>query len=316
MNQKKVFDCYFHKGCVDGAASAALIMQFLKNDVVNFHPIDYSFNDFSSLVGKNCIFVDIAPRIEGMMGVIGNIKSLLVLDHHKTQMLEWRPYLPVIHRNDNHTVRFDLDESAASLTWRYFRNSLDLPRLVTYVKDYDLYKFDLHFTKEIQAYLESLVMGSTKDKVRDMLIVLNSAILEFELKDSVNFNVIKSTGFTILSHNKSIAISIATENAKSFVGSAGECIAVVPSPRYLRNYVADELLFRHDFVFVYEDLLIGDKNVRKWSMRAAKGRSLQHLYNEIPGAGGHPNSGGFFSEITNDPVAEVAAIFTRNKRIL
>jgi oligoribonuclease NrnB/cAMP/cGMP phosphodiesterase (DHH superfamily) len=86
----------------------------------------------------------------------------LTIDHHKTAWDE----LSTLHLKNNAItnllninktkMRFDLNESGATLTWKYFYPWQAVPPILEYVRDRDLWNHQLHRTKEIHEAIASL----------------------------------------------------------------------------------------------------------------------------------------------------------------
>lgn len=74
--------------------------------------------------------------------------AVVVLDHHKTaqEALEGLDY-----------AIFDMTRSGCRLAWEYFwPEDTEIPSILQYVEDYDLWKFELPDSKEVNLYLSSL----------------------------------------------------------------------------------------------------------------------------------------------------------------
>lgn len=81
---------------------------------------------------------DIIDRIKD------KVKKIVIIDHHKTARDELSDYPFAV---------FDMSKSGALLTWEYFFPGLPVPKLVEYISDRDLWKFELPYSKEISAYI-------------------------------------------------------------------------------------------------------------------------------------------------------------------
>lgn len=76
--------------------------------------------------------------------------KITVIDHHKTawKELEGLPY-----------VTFSLQKSGAVLAWEHFFNGdyfVEVPKILQYVQDRDLWKFELPFSEEVNLYIATL----------------------------------------------------------------------------------------------------------------------------------------------------------------
>ncbi len=307
---KRTIDCFFHTDCVDGFVAACLVKMFHPDDVVNFHPTDYSFANLKNIKGKDLIFVDIAPPPEFIMGFGDGLDALLILDHHASALDAWRQYLPAVHANENYQVRFDLNESGASLTWKHFRNT-DLPELIEHVRNYDLYQFDNKGkAKIVQAYLEVIAMEYFNSGNEDRAVTaVSRAIYSYE-KFTPMGTLLSTQAENQLRVNRVMAKDIARRCAIDLTPTASQGYARIMTaqcPRFLRNYVADVLLQDCDVVFLSED--IPQTNTRTWSVRSRPTVDLQRFYKNH-GGGGHPHSGGFRSAITGSALEWIQELMT------
>jgi oligoribonuclease NrnB/cAMP/cGMP phosphodiesterase (DHH superfamily) len=69
-------------------------------------------------------------------------KNFLVIDHHKSAMVE-------LH--DVACTRFDMNHSGAMLAWKFFHPGKDAPRLIKFIEDRDLWKWEIPYSKEFSA---------------------------------------------------------------------------------------------------------------------------------------------------------------------
>lgn len=168
MNTCAGYVCFYHKNCFDGICAAWVIHRMLKREeegadsfkfpAAQFIPFQYGDNQLLQTIQQDCfenaninthyILVDISFPRDLMIQMSNKAKSILVLDHHKTAEDSCRGL---------DFCRFDMNESGASLAWKYF-NSEPVPNLVKYIADRDLWKFDLPNSKEINAYIQSFPM--------------------------------------------------------------------------------------------------------------------------------------------------------------
>jgi oligoribonuclease NrnB/cAMP/cGMP phosphodiesterase (DHH superfamily) len=86
-----------------------------------------------------------------------------VVDHHKTAEAD------LLGLDD---VVFDMQESGASLTWKFFFPDLPAPELVRYVRDRDLWEWRLPDSKAVSAYI--FLQERTPEAWYDMLEALEN----------------------------------------------------------------------------------------------------------------------------------------------
>ena len=95
-------------------------------------------------------------------------KKFVVIDHHATAS----------HLADMDDTYFDITKSGAKLSWEYFNPNEFTPRLVNYAQDYDLWKFELPYTKEIQNLI--LLCGYDFLKLDTLHMELEENVLEVQ----------------------------------------------------------------------------------------------------------------------------------------
>jgi len=94
----------------------------------------------------------------------------LTLDHHKGAWDEIGKLTL-----DKTQITFDLNESGATLTWKYFFPNQDVPPVLQYVRDRDLWNHQLPGTKEMHEAIASL-RGQYKRQGRDIFELFSSLI--------------------------------------------------------------------------------------------------------------------------------------------
>lgn len=159
--------CVYHGGCRDGFCCAYLVWSILGRKGVR--DIDFIGLSPSSVVddgllvrfsGKRVLIVDLSFSRDDLLRVSEVASGLLLVDHH-VSALDALVGLPF--------VVFDLAECGASLLWRVLigfmlerglvRSSVAvdvLPVLVRFVRDRDLYLWELDKSREVNAFIGSL----------------------------------------------------------------------------------------------------------------------------------------------------------------
>ena len=74
--------------------------------------------------------------------MIKDANDLLVIDHHKSAMVE-------LHDISN--AIFDMSKSGATLAWEFFHPGKEAPKFIQYITDRDLWKWELPYSKEFSA---------------------------------------------------------------------------------------------------------------------------------------------------------------------
>ncbi|MFZ2522930.1 MAG: phosphoesterase [Minisyncoccia bacterium] len=169
---KKVVAIY-HKDCSDGTTAAAVILK--KFPEAKVFPLHHSYTPeelqpIISLIDNEVDFYTV-DCVMGVKEVLALGFKVTSIDHHGGVKEEFEN---LAKENPNYTFIFDSNKSGASLAWSYFFPDEEVPELIKYVEDVDLWKNKLgENTKFVARYLVSL-----NDKPEETLKSLNSDIGE------------------------------------------------------------------------------------------------------------------------------------------
>ena len=170
----------FHGGCNDGFCAAWIYRRYV-NPQSEFKAVQYN-TDPPDTEGRDVIILDFSYERPLLMEMEERAQSLLVLDHHETaeRELEGLDY-----------CIFAQDKSGARMTWEHFfdpRSQVsldDVPWLVAYTEDRDLWKWELANSKAVNAALASYprdfsVWHSIAEKGPQVMASEGEAILRFQ----------------------------------------------------------------------------------------------------------------------------------------
>lgn len=96
--------------------------------------------------GKDIYIIDYSFKPEEMKKLVAVNKKVVLIDHHITSAESAKIATESL---------YDISHSGAHLAWKYFHQDKKIPNLVSYVEDYDIYKFKLPFTQELTLFLSS-----------------------------------------------------------------------------------------------------------------------------------------------------------------
>jgi nanoRNase/pAp phosphatase (c-di-AMP/oligoRNAs hydrolase) len=98
-------------------------------------------------MGKHVTVVDFSFPRATLLEMDAVAASMLVLDHHKTAQkdLEGLPF-----------CKFDISRSGARIAWEHWFGAENVPALIRYIEDRDLWKFALPWSREVSAYISTL----------------------------------------------------------------------------------------------------------------------------------------------------------------
>ncbi len=130
----------YHANCTDGFGSAYAAWKLLGNRA-EYHACTHGQKP-PNVRGKNVVILDFSFDNKTTKKMIKDAKELLVIDHHKSAVVE-------LHDISN-TI-FDMSKSGATLAWEFFHPGKESPKFIQYITDRDLWKWELPYSKEFSA---------------------------------------------------------------------------------------------------------------------------------------------------------------------
>lgn len=130
----------YHADCTDGFGAAYAAWRLLGNRS-EYYACKHGM-DPPDVKGKNVIILDFSFDNATTKSMILDANSLLVIDHHKSAMVE-------LH--DIANTHFDMTKSGAMLSWDFFHPGKEPPKFIQYIQDRDLWKWELPYSKEFSA---------------------------------------------------------------------------------------------------------------------------------------------------------------------
>ncbi len=157
--------CLFHRDN-DGRCSGAIVGKKYGIENVNFIPITYGEVLPWNVIKPEdkVIIVDFSLQKEGEWERLLSItRDIIWIDHHKS----------AIDRDDapHHVRGIRLNGTAgAELTWEYFFPDEDVPLIVKYISDYDIWKFEYNDTRAVNQGLYSRHCDPKNKELWDILL--------------------------------------------------------------------------------------------------------------------------------------------------
>jgi oligoribonuclease NrnB/cAMP/cGMP phosphodiesterase (DHH superfamily) len=263
----------YHDSCYDGFA-CAFIARFV-NPSCTLHPVSYG-TPIPEIPDDQTVWIlDFSYPKDILLALANRSAGVTVLDHHKTAEENLRnltaPKLNIV---------FDMNESGATLTWKHFV-SAHVPDFIKYIRDRDLWLFELSGSKEFSAWLASyprdlevwnkLRLTPIPDAVRE-----GTAILRFQdqkVEEICKGAVLKNiSGYEVPVVNRPYGGVFASE-----VGNL--LCKQFPKAAFSAAYC--------------DNLLIGKK---LWSLRSIGDFDVSAIASSM-GGGGHRNAAGFEEDI-------------------
>jgi oligoribonuclease NrnB/cAMP/cGMP phosphodiesterase (DHH superfamily) len=149
--------CFYHAGCPDGFGAAWAVWRRLGEECQYVPRGHEDGMPSASLRGAWVAFVDIAPSNAVMRELAEVASDLLVLDHHVTSRDRFAadPELVAAVERNQHRIHFDLSRCGSMLAWRHFHPDAEVPELIAYVEDQDLWRWALPKSREVNAAIGS-----------------------------------------------------------------------------------------------------------------------------------------------------------------
>jgi len=256
----------YHAGCPDGFGSAWAFYQKYGSKA-EYRPVRYG-DSHPDVTGKSVFIVDFSyPRtiLEEMRQAA---ESLMVLDHHKTAEEDLRG-LDYCH--------FDMTHSGAYLAWEYLFGADNVPLLIQYVEDRDLWKWKLNGSEEILSALDSY------KKTFDNWNYLNSMLQE---EGSEDWQSIYDSGAAILRYKNSLVKAL---SKRAYRLKIGEEDVLALNSSVFQSELGNLLSEGEPYAAIY--YWSGDKFI--FSLRSKEsGVDVSSVAKKF-GGGGHKNAAGF-----------------------
>ncbi|PIT96818.1 phosphoesterase [Candidatus Campbellbacteria bacterium CG10_big_fil_rev_8_21_14_0_10_35_52] len=141
MQNKTIIGIY-HKDCTDGSAAAAVLLKRFPD--AKLFPLNHTYTeeDLSSIykeiaLGADIYLLDLAFVEEKLIETLDENNNIVILDHHISAKKKAEQ---IASKHKNITYIFDNNKSGASLAWNYFFPDKEVPEIIKYVEDSDLWK--------------------------------------------------------------------------------------------------------------------------------------------------------------------------------
>jgi oligoribonuclease NrnB/cAMP/cGMP phosphodiesterase (DHH superfamily) len=252
----------YHANCSDGFG-ARFAAEFLLGARANYFAAKHG-EPPPNVSGKNVVIVDFSYDNATTKRMIEEANTLIVLDHHRTALVEL---------SDIPNVRFDMDKSGAVLSWEFFHPGKQPPRFLEYIQDRDLWRWKLPYSKEFASAFD----------------MVDFSYEEYEkfLTDSAVDDA-QERGAYILAYSKTVISKIAKHAAPRKIG--GKDVLVVNSPHWMSE-IGNALSPKCDYALIwYYD---HDTRQVKVSLRAHHDDADVSEVAKRFGGGGHRKAAGF-----------------------
>lgn len=218
----------YHSNCMDGMGAAYVAHQYFSEQEeikeIKYIPVQYGkpFPEVPLCEMSEVYILDFSYSRDILDEVYAKVGKLVVLDHHKTaqEALQGAEY-----------AQFDMGKSGATLAWGYFYPGKEIPDLISYIEDRDLWKFKLPGTKSI---FSALVNRGAMNQAFNKEDSLFSNYIEKEY-DKGGFNDLIKEGELLDSYRESLLGGLANPKSKKlfFCELLGKKLAVFNTTEFI-----------------------------------------------------------------------------------
>ena len=252
----------YHADCTDGFGAAYSAWKQLGNRA-EYHACKHGTTP-PDIKDKNVVILDFSFDNATTKSMIEEANSLLVIDHHKSAMVE-------LHDISN--THFDMTKSGAMLAWEFFHPGKEPPKFIKYIQDRDLWKWELEYSKEFSAAF-------------DMVPFEFEEFEKFE-DDSVFDDAVKR-GSYILAYSKTVIKKVCEKASRRKLG--GKDVLVVNASHWMSE-IGARLAPDCDFAMIW--FWDHEDQVTKVSLRAFHDSvDVSEIAKKYSG-GGHKKASGF-----------------------
>lgn len=149
----------YHANCYDGFGAAWAAWRRFGN-TAEYIPMNYD-SPMPEISKTDQVFMlDYCRKKDDLVRTALSAKHLIVLDHHKSAMPEVdAAQLELANwgsRDVTFDVTIDIKRSGAMLAWQFFFSGEEVPMMINYIQDRDLWQFKLTRTETFHAYMCSM----------------------------------------------------------------------------------------------------------------------------------------------------------------
>lgn len=264
-----------HKACHDGLAGAWVAKQYDKNMEVFFSSRRHEWKHLLDIqTGDFVYFIDFSPRPKDLEELIGRSVECLVLDHHETDVLDFRDYDQSYGTSLMQYCGFDMNNAGCIVAWNHFFPGKTYPKLLEYIAIADLWKWRGPKDHAVVQYIRTILDP-------------DSSIEEFDaLLNSFDEDLAAQLGAVVYNRVQKEAKYM----AKKFciMDFDGTEVAAVNASLY-HSEVGHELTEKSPSGIGVVYNFAPEKGFVKFSVRGDGANKLAKRY----GGGGHPQAAGF-----------------------
>lgn len=143
-----------HHPCADGFTARAIAEKYAQENGLSYRYVDGKYNDrfFNPLdyLGEDVVALDFSFDASTLKRLLKCANSVTIVDHHEKA----EQALYGIEAS-NFRFIYDVSKAGCRLAWEYYFPDRELPELVKYVEDRDLWQWKYECTKPVSLALNS-----------------------------------------------------------------------------------------------------------------------------------------------------------------
>lgn len=264
--------CIYHGNCADGFG-AAWAVWCARGDDFEYFPAQYG-DPIPDVENREVVIVDFSYPENDLITISSRAASVVVIDHHQTAE-------HVIGLIEDGVVDgvFDQEKSGARLAWEWFHPGFDVPPLLAYIEDRDLWRFSMPQTRAVMASVFSFPYDFS---------VWSS--LDYQCS-APNVSRIIQEGEALLRERQKTLEELLPPMTK-WITLDGYCVPSINLPDPWKSEAGHELCRRHPeaaFAVVYSE----HANYRVYHLRSAQHGADVSAIAQRFGGGGHRHAAGF-----------------------
>lgn len=290
--------CVYHADCTDGLVAALVI--HLAHPEVELIPAKYGTPPpLERMVNAAVTIVDFSYSPADLLRIKEVAALVTLLDHHETAMNAhreafkpdpaWTCFEGIhIHTGDvklfgahngNTLILFDMQESGASMAWKFTTSRLDeaeMPKLITLVRDRDLWRFEHADTEPLYYGLQA-----GEQTIENLAPYM----------DDKNLEELLEVGRGVQAYFNARVAEVLSQQEGRYTTIGAYHVPVANVPHFMASAVGNELSSRTPLTFAatYYDT----ETHRVYSLRSSKEGVNVGEVAKLFGGGGHAHAAGF-----------------------
>lgn len=278
----------YHFPCFDGMGAYYAAWKKFGNEAI-YIPHNYGEEKDLDLQRDDEIYlVDFSFKYDRMVRISEQVSRLTIIDHHKTAKEDLQQIKDKAAFFPNIEMVFDMSKSGAVLTWEYFHPDTEVPLVLQYVEDRDLWKWKLDRSSEINEGLTSLPL--TLESWDGLMFNAHTKKMRIGKDEKAGIDVLCERGQVLLDRKKRVVESICQQTMQ--INLDGVTLPLVNTTEYMSDVGSrlSELCIGEPKAAAY--FMVKKDKVVHIGLRSIGDYDVSAICFKF-GGGGHKNAAGF-----------------------